>query len=68
MTYTMGLKFLVDEGTSEASTVSTMSTDYVNPCKQYIHDLFGLGMAIGPAVLGYVILICLGSLVHMFER
>ena len=29
MTYTMGLELLVDEGTSEASTVGTMSTNYV---------------------------------------
>jgi hypothetical protein len=35
--------------------------------KQYIRDLFGLGMAIGLAILGYMVLICLRSLVHIFE-
>lgn len=36
--------------------------------KQYIQEFFGLGMAGGLAVLGYMVLICLGSLVKMFEH
>jgi hypothetical protein len=33
--------------------------------KRYLHELFGLGMARRLAVLGYVVLICLGSLVRV---
>ena len=40
---------------------------FLTDTKQYIRDLFGLGMAIGLAVSGYMRLICLGSLVHLFE-
>ena len=35
--------------------------------KQTVQDLFGLGMTGRLAVLGYMILICLGSLGHMFK-
>ena len=33
--------------------------------KCYLHDLFGLGMVNRLAARGYVILICLGSLVRL---
>jgi len=65
MTYTVGLKLLIDEGTSEASTIRTISTDHVDAYKCYLRDFFGLGMARRLAVLGFVILICLDSLVHL---
>lgn len=64
MTYTVGLKLLIDEGTSEASTIRTISTDHVDAYKCYLRELFGLGMVNGLAVLGLVLLIRLGSLVH----
>ena len=35
--------------------------------KQHIQEFLGLGMAGGLAVLGYMVLICLGSLVKMLE-
>ena len=59
----MCLKLLIDEGTGEASTIWTMSTKHVDAYKRYLHELFGLGMANGLAVIGTVFLICLGSLV-----
>ena len=65
MTYTTGLDFLIDKGTSKASTVWTISANLSTHTKRYLHDLFGLGMAIGLAVRGYVLLICLGSLVRI---
>ena len=63
MTYTLSLDFLIDEGTGEASTIWTISTNHVDAYKCALQDLFGFGMARRLAVLGYVILICLGSLV-----
>ena len=62
MTYAVGLKFLVDESTSKASTAWTMSTNRVDGYKQRIRDLLGLGMAIGTAICGYMIFVGLGSL------
>jgi hypothetical protein len=61
----MGLELLIDEGTGEASTIWTISTNHVAHTKRYLHKLFGLGMARRLAVLGYVVLICLGSLVRV---
>ena len=53
----MGLELLIDEGTGEASTIWTMSTNHVDAYKCALQDLFGLGVVIRLAVLGYVILI-----------
>jgi hypothetical protein len=61
----MALEFLIDDGTGEASTIWTISTNHVDAYKRYLRDLFGLGMAIRLAVLGYVVLICLGGLVRV---
>ena len=65
MTYTMCLNFPIDDGTGEASTIWTMSTNHVDAYKRYLHEFFGLGMVNRLAVRGTVILICLGSLVRV---
>jgi hypothetical protein len=65
MTYTTGLDFLIDEGTGKASTIWTISANLSTHTKRYPHELFGLGMASRLAVRGYVLLICLGSLVRV---
>ena len=44
-----------------------MRTSYANAYNANVQELFGLGMTVRLAVLGYMILICLGSLVHMLE-
>jgi hypothetical protein len=50
-----------------SQTCMTMSTNYGNSHKKYKHDLLGLGMAGGLAILSYVIFICLGSLARILN-
>jgi hypothetical protein len=60
----MSLELLIDEGTGEASTIRTISTNHVDAYKNVgLHELFGHGMVDRLAVPGYVVLICLGGLV-----
>ena len=39
MTYTVGLEFLIDEGTGKASTMWTMSTNHVDAYKLFTYAI-----------------------------
>ncbi len=58
MTYTMGLDLSVDDCTSEASTGWDLEHQpTLTHTRQYSQDLFGLRMARGAAIRGYMFLI-----------
>lgn len=61
----MFLKFFIDDGTDDASPIRSISTNHVDVYKRFLHDLFGLGTVIGPAILGTEFLIFLDSLVRV---
>jgi hypothetical protein len=66
MAYTMGLDLPFDYCTSDASTRWDLEHQLtLTHTRQYSQDLFGLRMARGAAIRGYVFLICLGSLVRI---